>query len=1079
MRITGFHLDGFGIYHDQGIQDIPPGLALFLGENEAGKTTLMEFIRSVLFGFLKQRKGGLPVNEYPARRGGQHGGRLQMVMADGRRLTLSRTGRDATLTEAGKAPETFKEPEKFLGGIDRRTFQHIFAVGLDDLKGLKVLTEEGMGGRLFSAGAGLGGASVPGALKYLDDESGKLITPTGTGKTKLIGQLTAQLKQVEKELRDIRGQAGEYARGRIRLEELETRIRENRQEAETISRRLERLKQLEQAREPWVKRDGAREKAGNLEYARDFPPDGLNRFHTLREGLENLRNKQKRLEPEIIGLAQQLNLLSVDRAVLEQQEAVECLVEDRKKLASALNDHPLMESQVNQAQEEFHRRLQDLGPHWTAPMLEQVDVSVAVRHQVSEFGRQLDTAHRQEEQALTWQRTRQEAAAEARLAAAEAERHLQQLAAPSLTGDEEIRAGRDAVRVIRSLLHQRDLLAGRHEAGGRSLAENQERLDSLQPQVEAGIKPLPGWVGWAAAAAGALLAGALLYQGSYLPAGLSLGAAAGLAGLLEIIRRRQQAAKVGRVSQILQEIEREERSLQTRRDEMRRLEEALEAVSQEMTRISQEAGLPRPEDLTQWEKVAQDLEQATQQLRAWQTGIQEKNKAAAHAERCHKKLEEAQSAAGEASQQHQALAAEWGAWLAAGNFSPTLRPEGFATVLQAVESARSSRRHLEDSRLRLEQMTDYLRQTRARIRQALDACGKAPLTEVAGLEDLDALRRALAANLEIVKHKTDLEARLEAARGDLSLLNTQERDLKDHLHDLWQKAGAADGDEFLRLSEAYREWREFNQKIDDEEIRLRTVAGNPEALAALEMELKEIDPLELQGEKARLEERLQDLAQALSSDEREAGALTQTLAELAQSEKLGELLLKDRSLQEELTQASRRWAALTVCRHLLDQARQVYERERQPQVITEAGRFLNTMTGDRYRLVAGVGEGSIHLEDTSMKTKEEIAWSAGLGDQVYLATRLGLAREFSRHTEPLPIILDDVLVKFDPTRRRAAARVILEVSREQQVLLFSCHPEFGEIFSQLQQEPQYQDSIVTRFVIADGVIGIHADKRFL
>ena len=43
MYLTGFHIDGFGIYHDQGVQDLPPGLVLFVGDNESGKTTLMNF----------------------------------------------------------------------------------------------------------------------------------------------------------------------------------------------------------------------------------------------------------------------------------------------------------------------------------------------------------------------------------------------------------------------------------------------------------------------------------------------------------------------------------------------------------------------------------------------------------------------------------------------------------------------------------------------------------------------------------------------------------------------------------------------------------------------------------------------------------------------------------------------------------------------------------------------------------------------------------------------------------------------------------------------------------------------------
>jgi uncharacterized protein YhaN len=148
----------------------------------------------------------------------------------------------------------------------------------------------------------------------------------------------------------------------------------------------------------------------------------------------------------------------------------------------------------------------------------------------------------------------------------------------------------------------------------------------------------------------------------------------------------------------------------------------------------------------------------------------------------------------------------------------------------------------------------------------------------------------------------------------------------------------------------------------------------------------------------------------------------------------------------------------------------VYERERQPQVIQEADRYLGTMAHGRYRLLAAVGEAGVHLEDRSLARKEEVAWSAGLADQVYLAIRLGLAREFGRHTEPLPVILDDVLVKFDPARRQNAARVILEFAKEQQVLLFSCHPEFLDIVAAVRREAGYAETALACYAIADGVI---------
>ena len=45
-------------------------------------------------------------------------------------------------------------------------------------------------------------------------------------------------------------------------------------------------------------------------------------------------------------------------------------------------------------------------------------------------------------------------------------------------------------------------------------------------------------------------------------------------------------------------------------------------------------------------------------------------------------------------------------------------------------------------------------------------------------------------------------------------------------------------------------------------------------------------------------------------------------------------------------------------------------------------------------------------------------WSSGLADQVYLALRLALAKVFSYQVDALPIILDDILVRFDEDAKR-------------------------------------------------------------
>ena len=51
MIIRAIFIDGFGTYFDQSLEKIPEGLVIFQGDNEAGKSTLLGFIRTVLFGF--------------------------------------------------------------------------------------------------------------------------------------------------------------------------------------------------------------------------------------------------------------------------------------------------------------------------------------------------------------------------------------------------------------------------------------------------------------------------------------------------------------------------------------------------------------------------------------------------------------------------------------------------------------------------------------------------------------------------------------------------------------------------------------------------------------------------------------------------------------------------------------------------------------------------------------------------------------------------------------------------------------------------------------------------------------------
>ena len=66
--------------------------------------------------------------------------------------------------------------------------------------------------------------------------------------------------------------------------------------------------------------------------------------------------------------------------------------------------------------------------------------------------------------------------------------------------------------------------------------------------------------------------------------------------------------------------------------------------------------------------------------------------------------------------------------------------------------------------------------------------------------------------------------------------------------------------------------------------------------------------------------------------------------------------------------------------------------------------------------------------------------SRGTVEQLYLCLRLGLAETFAERAESLPIILDDVLVNFDPGRAASVAEALADTAERHQVLFFTCHP---------------------------------------
>ena len=183
--------------------------------------------------------------------------------------------------------------------------------------------------------------------------------------------------------------------------------------------------------------------------------------------------------------------------------------------------------------------------------------------------------------------------------------------------------------------------------------------------------------------------------------------------------------------------------------------------------------------------------------------------------------------------------------------------------------------------------------------------------------------------------------------------------------------------------------------------------------------------------------RHQTALEALSALERESDIVT--------------LATEREGVLGEMREALVAWRRLAIAQALIQETLRRYELERQPAVLTRAGASFSRITEGRYTQLV-TREDGIDVLGADGSRLDAALLSRGAAEQLYLCLRLALAAEFGRLAVPLPLVMDDVLVNFDPARARLSAQVLLDATPEHQMLLFTCHPETVDVFVALESK---------------------------
>ena len=144
-------------------------------------------------------------------------------------------------------------------------------------------------------------------------------------------------------------------------------------------------------------------------------------------------------------------------------------------------------------------------------------------------------------------------------------------------------------------------------------------------------------------------------------------------------------------------------------------------------------------------------------------------------------------------------------------------------------------------------------------------------------------------------------------------------------------------------------------------------------------------------------------------------------------------------LEKEHAQLEEELQAIALAKAVLKEADDEIQSRFSPELGRVAAEYMSFVTGGRY-------EGVLLNRDFSAMTKttdDAVArrseyLSAGTIDLLYLAVRLAVCELALPEGEACPLIIDDALVNMDETRYEQAIKLLGEIAKQRQVILFTC-----------------------------------------
>ncbi|MFC1811585.1 AAA family ATPase [Thermodesulfobacteriota bacterium] len=211
-----------------------------------------------------------------------------------------------------------------------------------------------------------------------------------------------------------------------------------------------------------------------------------------------------------------------------------------------------------------------------------------------------------------------------------------------------------------------------------------------------------------------------------------------------------------------------------------------------------------------------------------------------------------------------------------------------------------------------------------------------------------------------------------------------------------------------------------------------------------------VDPDSIAGEIERLDGEIQNLSHEKSELDQTIGSERTELSKMDGSARAADLAEEIQILLGGLGNDVENYARLKIATKVLSLAIERYREKSQDPILKNASALFKQITNGSFEGIRAEydDKGKPDIVGVRQKDKEIVSvegMSDGTTDQLYLAFRLAGLEMYLETSEPIPFIVDDILIKFDNDRAIATLHALADISHKTQVIFFTHHRHLVEL----------------------------------